>query len=56
MIHNLRAEQVELDEPHVATCTAGCRKLPIEWPSDDEQAEADCRPVMREEERLKEKK
>ena len=57
MIHNLRARQAELDDLHLATCTAGCRKLPIEWPSDDEQAEADCRQVMREEEeRLKEKK
>ena len=62
MIHNLRAgqaEQAELDDLHLATCTAGCRKLPNEWPSDDEEAEAACRQVMREEEeeeRLKEEK
>ena len=63
MIHNLRAgqaEQAELDDLHLATCTAGCRELPAEWPSDDEEAEAACMQVIREEEeeeeRLKEEK
>ena len=51
---NLRAERVELDKLHLATCTAGCRETRDEWPSDDEQAEADCLLVIRqEEERLR---
>ena len=39
----LRAERVEFDLLHLATCTAGCRELlaECEWGTDDEQAEAD---------------
>ena len=47
----LRAERAELDQLHPATCTAGCRELRVEceWPSDDEQAEADCLLVINQE-------
>ena len=48
-VWGLRAERAELDLLHLATCTAGCRELPAEWPSDDEQAEADCLLVIRQE-------
>ena len=45
---DLRAEK-ELRQLHLATCTAGCRDPRGEWPSNDEQAEADCLLVIRQE-------
>ena len=51
-----QAEQAELDTLHLATCTAGCRELPAEWPSDDEEAEAACIQVIWEEEEKKKKR
>ena len=50
---DLRAERAELDQLHLATCTAGCRETRDEWPTDDEQAEADCLLVIRQEDRLR---
>ena len=44
---DLRAE--ELRQLHLATCTAGCREPRDEWPTDDEQAEADCLLVIKRE-------
>ena len=49
----LRAERTELDQLHLATCTAGCRETRDEWPTEDEQAEADCLLVIRQEENIK---
>ena len=49
----LRAERTELDKLHLATCTAGCRETRDEWPTDDEQAEADRLLVIRQEENIK---
>ena len=47
---SLRAEQLELDRLHLATCTAGCRERLVEWgdKDDDQQAEADCMQVIQE--------
>ena len=49
-VMKLRAERDELDKLHLATYTAGCREMRDEWPTDDEQAEADCLLVIRQEE------
>ena len=45
---SLRAEQLELDRLHLATCTAGCRERLVEWGNEDNdrQAEADCMQVI----------
>ena len=49
---DLREERDELDQLHLATCTAGCRETRDEWSTNDEQAEADCLRVIRQEDRL----
>ena len=46
---DLGAKRAELDTLHLATCIAGCRETRDEWPTDDEQAEADCLLVIRQE-------